>query len=307
MLYLPKRSDSYKTPLGSGSTNFWSFVWVDDIVLIEPDIRDRLSRAEWQIRQSVETVMGPRGWKHEKFETWTTRWKSLGLIWNSQTCTVEMPETKLAKAAALLEKISGMDKVTVKELQSLLGKLRHLIIRAPVSKPFVQRIQHLVNGARKEEREVVTNMHTCHADLNFWAENLRRIDFTAWPLEFFGSTGTAADVWKVGVLDGSPCIHWNGRSLTLAFRQTIQPGLAESIWLLLRAAQHWLDLIMDMNIRAPRILVLLARADWRDGFNKGNVWKIGAQEAMRSLAVFQMKNRVSFRAESLERFWKRIS
>ena len=168
--------------LGHDWTNYWSFVWVDDdIALIEPDIKDRLNRAEWDIRQSVETVMGPKGWKHEKFETWTTRWKSLGLIWNSQACTVEMPEAKLAKAATLLEKISGMDKVTVKELQSLLGKLRHLIICAPVSKPFVQRIQHLVNIARKEGREVVSDMGPCQADLKFWATNLRKIDFTAWP------------------------------------------------------------------------------------------------------------------------------
>ena len=288
--------------LGYDWTNYWSFIWVDDIVLIEPDTNDLLWQAEWNIRQSVETVFGRKGWKHEKFETWSTRWKSLGLIWDSQTCTVEMPESKLVKAAAMLDKISGMKEVKVKELQSLLGKLRHLIICAPVAKPFVQRIQHLVNKARKEERELVTDMASCQADLKFWAENLQRINFTAWPLEFFGSTGTAAAVWTVGVMDGSPCIHWNGRQLTLAFRRTIPPGLAESIWLLLRAAQHWLDLIMDMNIRSPRILILLARADWRDSFNKGNAWAMKAQEAMRRLAVFQMENRVSFRAESWKGF-----
>ena len=283
-------------------TNYWSFVWVDDIVLIEPDINDRLESAEWNIRQAVDTVFGPKGWKREKFETWSTKWKSLGLVWNTQTCTVEMPQDKLANAAKLLLEVASSDKARVKTLQSLLGRLRHIIVCVPAAKPFVQRIQRLVNTATWEGSEYVTNIRPCFPDLKFWQARLESVDFTSWPLEFFGSTGTAAAIWTVGILDGSPCVYWNGRGITLAANDHIRPALAESIWLIVLAAIQWLDLIKEMNIRAPRILVLLGRADWVAGFNKGNVWNMKGQEALRQLADFQMRNRISFRAESWKKF-----
>ena len=283
-------------------TNFWSFIWVDDVILIEPDVGSRLEEAEWNIRTSVETVFGPKGWKRDKFESWTTRWKSLGLVWDTQTCTVEMPADKLAHAAALLREVASSTSARVKTMQSLLGRLRHVIVCVPAAKPFVQRIQRLVNTAVREGSETVNNIRPCRPDLLFWMDKLTTIDFTAWPLEFFGTTGTAAAIWTIGVLDGSACVHWNGRGITYAARKHIRPGLAESIWLILLAAIQWLPLIRDMNIRSPRIMVLLGRSDWADGFNKGNVWKMRGQEALRQLANFQMRNRISFHGESWKRF-----
>lgn len=283
-------------------TNYWSFIWVDDVILIEPDVGTRLAEAELNIRESVETVFGPKGWKNEKFETWTTRWKSLGLIWDTQTCTVEMPLEKLANAAALLQEVAASTTARVKTLQSLLGRLRHVIVCVPAAKPFVQRIQKLVNTAVWEGSEVVHNIGPCKPDLLFWQERLSTVNFTAWPLEFFGSTGTVAAIWTVGMLDGSPCVHWNGRGITYAVQEYLNPGLAECIWMILLSAIQWLPLIQGMNIRAPRIMVLLGRSDWADGFNKGNVWKMNGQEALRQLADFQMKNRVSFQGESWKRF-----
>lgn len=292
--------------IGFDWVNFWSFVWVDDIVLIEPQVDDRLYRAEENARVAVESIFGKKGWKAEKFETWSTRWESLGLLWDSQTCTVEMPEGKLRKAADMLAIVAELEEAPVKLLQSLLGKLRHLIVCAPVSKPFVQRIQQLVNDARRNDCATVSDLKPCHKDIEFWRKNLCRINFTAWPLEFFGSVGTAAAVWTIGILDGSPCVYWNGRGLTLAMRRCVRPALAESIWTLLRAAEHWWPLVHKMGIRAPRILILLGRADWVEGFNKGNLYKMKGQEAMRQLAVFQMKHRVSFRAESWKRFGNEV-
>ena len=288
--------------IGCTWTNYWGFVWVDDVILIEPDIGQRLTESEWNIRQSVETVFGPKGWKREKFESWSSRWKSLGLVWNTQTCTVEMPCDKLANAAELLREVGSSDRARVKTLQSLLGRLRHIIVCVPAAKPFVQRIQKLVNTATWEGSEHVSNIRPCFPDLHFWNERLRTVDFTSWPLEFFGSTGTAAAIWTVGILDGSPCVHWDGKGITLAAKGHIRPGLAESLWLLLLAAIQWLPLIKEMNIRAPRILVLLGRADWADGFNKGNVWKMRGQEALRQLSDFQMRHRISFRGESWKKF-----
>ena len=282
--------------------NFWTFVWVDDVVLIEPDTGSRLADSEWNIRESVETVFGPKGWKREKFETWSTRWKSLGLIWNTQSWTVEMPHDKLRKAADLLEKVAVSDSARVKTLQSLLGRLRHVIVCVPAAKSFVQRIQKLVNTAVWEGSEVVHNIGPCRRDFTFWKNRLSTVDFTAWPLEFFGTTGTVAAIWTVGILDGSPCVFWNGRNITYATCEYVRPGLAECIWMVLLAATEWLDIIRDMDIRAPRIMILLGRSDWSDGFNKGNVSKMHGQEALRQLAAFQMKNRISFLGKSWKAF-----
>ena len=42
---------------------FYSFVWVDDIVLVEPDMDNRLYLAKHHLRTKVEEVFGPTGWK----------------------------------------------------------------------------------------------------------------------------------------------------------------------------------------------------------------------------------------------------
>ena len=288
--------------MGCSWHGYWGFVWVDDIILIEPDLGSRLHDAEWNIRHSVERVFGPRGWKADKFESWSTRWKSLGLIWDSQTCTVEMPGDKLAKAVALLHQVSASNTAQVKTLQSLLGRLRHVIICVPAAKAFVQRIQRLVTIAGHNNKDMVDDLQACRKDLAFWKLKLETVNFTAWPLEFFGSKGTAAAIWTVGVLEGAPFVHWNGRGITSASQKRISPGLSECIWMILLAATQWMDIIRSMNIRAPRIMVLLGRADWADGFNKGNVWRMGGQEAMRQLAAFQMHNRISFTSCSWKQF-----
>ena len=72
--------------------------------------------------------------------------------------------------------------------------------------------------------------------------------------------------------------------------------------MILLAATQWMDLIRSMNIRVPRIMVLLGRADWADGFIKGNVWRMKGQEAMRQLAAYQMHNMISFTSQSWKQF-----
>ncbi|KAG3025412.1 hypothetical protein JG687_00014361 [Phytophthora cactorum] len=43
---------------------FWTFQWVDGIVIIETDIGDRLLRAERRLRDAIKLVFGSDGW-HE--------------------------------------------------------------------------------------------------------------------------------------------------------------------------------------------------------------------------------------------------
>ncbi|ETN01503.1 hypothetical protein PPTG_17228 [Phytophthora nicotianae INRA-310] len=50
---------------------FWIFQWVDDIVLVEVDIGDRLQKAEKRLRDGVKLVFGSDGRHEGKFTTWS--------------------------------------------------------------------------------------------------------------------------------------------------------------------------------------------------------------------------------------------
>ncbi|EGZ08980.1 hypothetical protein PHYSODRAFT_318793 [Phytophthora sojae] len=57
---------------------FWIFQWVDDIVLIEVDIGDRLQKAEQRLGDGVKLVFGSAGWHEGKFTTWSRRFHAVG-------------------------------------------------------------------------------------------------------------------------------------------------------------------------------------------------------------------------------------
>ena len=277
---------------------FHCFIWVDDIVIIEPNLGDRLVLAEQRLREGVDIVFGSVGWKKEKFQTWTSKWESLGLIWNTKTCTVEMTKSKLLGAAEILEEIEFMESIPLKAVQSILGKLRHLSSCVPVAKAFVQRLQVLVNDAVRNEEDWIFNFKLCRQDIQFWIKHLKEVDFSAWPLEAFGTSGTASAVWTCGVLNHRPMVYWNGKECSLLFEGRPNVTLEGYIWLVWRATWKWMDMIRQMGIRVPLIILLVPSVAWAEAINKGNAVRLGAQEALRALASLQMRQRIWFKAVS---------
>ncbi|KAE9046202.1 hypothetical protein PR001_g4665 [Phytophthora rubi] len=61
---------------------FWSFHWVDDIVLVDIDVDDRLQKAEKRLRDGVKLVFGSDGWHEGKFTTWSRVFHAVGIDWN---------------------------------------------------------------------------------------------------------------------------------------------------------------------------------------------------------------------------------
>ncbi|KAG3047098.1 hypothetical protein PC121_g20270 [Phytophthora cactorum] len=53
--------------------------WVDDIVLIEIDVGDRLQKAEKRIKDGVKLVFGSDGWHEGKFTTWSRVFHAVGI------------------------------------------------------------------------------------------------------------------------------------------------------------------------------------------------------------------------------------
>ena len=278
-------------------SNFYVFVWVDDIILVEPDLDDRLLLAERRLRTSVEQVFGPAGWKESKFDTWSTKWKALGLLWDSSTCTVEMPQAKLDKAAMIIQSMLLLHATTLRDLRSLLGQLRHLSTCVPAARSFVQEIQHLVNlnVAGAPDSVLQLNSVVC-SDLEFWHTNILNTNFTAWPMELFGSVGSIAATWTICVMRGRACVFWHEAGVTWIDDGMSPICFSSSVRAINCAFRCWLLKIHTLGIRAPKILVLVPRATWAVAINGGSNQFSDGRQAMRYLAALQLEYRVHFTA-----------
>lgn len=77
---------------------FFSYEWVDDHVLVEPDNPGRLSAASAALRLAMMAVLGLRSINEKKFSEWSTTAEALGLAFDTEKRTVSMPTSKLIKA-----------------------------------------------------------------------------------------------------------------------------------------------------------------------------------------------------------------
>ncbi|KAG2785680.1 hypothetical protein Pcac1_g4634 [Phytophthora cactorum] len=73
------------------SEPFWICQWVDDIVLIEIDVGDRLQKAEKRIKDGVKLVFGSDGWHEGKFTTWSRVFHAVGIDWNIPDGCITVP------------------------------------------------------------------------------------------------------------------------------------------------------------------------------------------------------------------------
>ncbi|ETP51848.1 hypothetical protein F442_03071 [Phytophthora nicotianae P10297] len=77
---------------------FFSFVWVDDHILLEVDKGNRLALAEAALQLSMLAVFGPNAINEKKFSPWATNLDVLGLSWDTQERTISMPPDKVQKS-----------------------------------------------------------------------------------------------------------------------------------------------------------------------------------------------------------------
>lgn len=77
---------------------FFGYEWVDDHILVELDVGDRLHRAESTLRHAMLAVLDPRSINEAKFSGWYSELVALGLLWNTTDQTVSIPADKIAKA-----------------------------------------------------------------------------------------------------------------------------------------------------------------------------------------------------------------
>lgn len=128
---------------------FFSYVWVDDHVLIEPDRGSRLALAETALRLSMLAALGPNAINDKKFSSWSSELVALGLTWNTAKRTVSMPKDKITKALSRIDETLAMKYLRKHQLEKLLGSLRHVGLCCRASRAFIQRLHHTWMTASK--------------------------------------------------------------------------------------------------------------------------------------------------------------
>ncbi|POM79281.1 Hypothetical protein PHPALM_3085 [Phytophthora palmivora] len=102
---------------------FWVFQWVDDIVLVEVDLGDRLLQAERRIRDAVKLVFRSDGWHEGKFNTWSQCVHAVGIDWNIPEYTVTIPQRKIDKTKRVVAETLAQSFVSLKHLNSVIGAI----------------------------------------------------------------------------------------------------------------------------------------------------------------------------------------
>ncbi|GMF35108.1 unnamed protein product [Phytophthora fragariaefolia] len=114
--WLVQQNSPHTVLAGEDNEAFWGFEWVDDHLLIEVDMEDRLQLAEATLRHAMLAIHGPRAINEEKFSQWKTRLNALGLTWDTANRTVSMPVDTIAKALDRVRKLKQSKTVTKSDL-----------------------------------------------------------------------------------------------------------------------------------------------------------------------------------------------
>ncbi|EGZ05377.1 hypothetical protein PHYSODRAFT_342227 [Phytophthora sojae] len=169
--------------------------WVDDIVLIEVDIGDRLKQAETRLRDGIKLVFGSDGWHEGKFRTWSREFHAAGIDWDIPSEVVSVPQRKIDKTKAVVLNLLGKRAISRKQLDSLVGVLRHVISFIPITKPFIQSLVAVQNSLRRLRQSVVSLTEFLKKDLVWWSELVFQNEFRGMPMRLFDTAPSYDEVW----------------------------------------------------------------------------------------------------------------
>ena len=107
--------------------------------------------------EETGSIMGPpiSPKKLEEEGAWETRKEILGWVLDGIQKTIQLPPDKCDKLLNLLTEISRKSVATVKELQSMQGKLQFASIGIPLGKPLLGPIDRIIAKAEKNKRTKV--------------------------------------------------------------------------------------------------------------------------------------------------------
>ena len=122
---------------------FRLFQWVDDLILFEVDIGNRLLEASAHLQWCVHSILGPNAWNDVKYESWTTRLETLGLLWDTVALTVSIPSDKVERIREAVKAALARSRFGARHINSLVGSLRQVVTFIPSSLPRMNALQDL--------------------------------------------------------------------------------------------------------------------------------------------------------------------
>ncbi|ETL47291.1 hypothetical protein L916_02946 [Phytophthora nicotianae] len=168
------------------SERFFPYEWVDDHILVEPDVGDRLQVAEATLRHAMLAVLGPRSINEAKFSSWSSDLTALGLRWNTVDRSVSIPADKIEKAHSRVRAMLEKGAASKSEFYKLLGSLRHVATCLRTAKPFYQRLQCQCTSAPRFGKVKLSEGSV--ADLLWFEQILNHGCLAELPLDMFGDT-----------------------------------------------------------------------------------------------------------------------
>ena len=180
---------------------FWIFQWVDDIVLIEVDIGDRLEQAEKRLRDGIKLVFGSDGWHEGKFTTWSRDFHAVGIDWSIPHETISVPQRKIDKVKNMIDETLQKRFVSTKQLDSVIGVLRHVISFIPITKPFIQRLTAMQHNCVRRLAPGVPMSEFLRKDLEWWKDLVFENEFAGMPMRLFEPNPAADECWTIHEAD----------------------------------------------------------------------------------------------------------
>lgn len=163
----------------------FNYVWVDDHINVATDIGSNCANVEQSLRLAMTTVLGHVAINEDKFTSWATRQKILGLIFDTVTNSVAMPASKIAKSRECVRIALSTPSLRCSDYRSLLGRLRHVATWIRPARPFLQRLCLRVPHPRRWQRVPVSA--EMKQGLNWWSHILEAPALNGIPLSYFRS------------------------------------------------------------------------------------------------------------------------
>ncbi len=143
---------------------------LDDFIFFGPAKSPICDRA----LKTFMTLLDSLGWliKHSKTVQPGTKVELHGIMVNTVTTQLSIPEDKIKKAVILIDELLGMQKATLRQLQSVAGLLSFFTRALPGARVFIRRLFDIMHGASRPSHRIRILAST-KADLVVWKKVLQ--------------------------------------------------------------------------------------------------------------------------------------
>ena len=210
---------------------------IDDFMLFSPRGSSECYYALQSFLALAESLGIPVN--HDKTIEPTTRAELHGILFDTNTMEMSLPPEKICKALELIDEMCSLKKVTIAQIQSIVGYLNFCCKIIPSGRPFLRRLIDMTKGSQPKWFKVRMT-RSVRSDLHVWRDFLQEfngkvlIDQQIWshstPLEVFSDaskfaySGIFGREWFYG------CIPTSWMHLNIAIKEFIPVYLAMRLW-----------------------------------------------------------------------------